>query len=193
VLNRIKLLCALLGVLSFPASVFADSFTFSLIPSNGTISGIAGSTIGWGYSITNNSSADWLVPVNLTSSPFADGTPDATPFDFPIVAPGATTTEAYDMATDMGLFALTWDSNAPTGFTNIGVFTLSAEWWSGDPTVAGTFIADADDTTASYSASVSPSSVPPAVPEPASFVLVFGGMLALRSMYRNRVLSPRRL
>ena len=33
----------------------ADTFAFNTIPSGGVISGPAGSTIGWGYSITNSS------------------------------------------------------------------------------------------------------------------------------------------
>ena len=74
-LNRTKLLSALLGLLSLHAIALADSYTFSVTPTNGAISGTAGSTIGWGYSITNSSSTDWLVTSDLTASPFANGTP----------------------------------------------------------------------------------------------------------------------
>jgi hypothetical protein len=87
----------------------ADTYTFSDLPSGGNIAGPAGSTIGWGYSITNDSTTEWLVTSNLTSSPFVDGTADASPFDFPIVSPGSTVTLPYDQATNTGLFALTWD------------------------------------------------------------------------------------
>jgi hypothetical protein len=38
--------------------LWADSFQFSLIPADGTVSAAAGSTAGWGYSITNDSSSD---------------------------------------------------------------------------------------------------------------------------------------
>jgi hypothetical protein len=192
VLNRTKLLSALLGLLSLHAVALADSYTFSVTPTNGVISGTAGSTIGWGYSITNSSSTDWLVTSDLTASPFANGTPDATLFDFPILAPGTTATQSYDLASGTGLFALTWDNGIPSGFTDTGIFTLSAEWWSGDPAGTGSFLADADDAIASYSASVSGSSTGPPTsitPEPEPFVLVFGGMLALCMAHRSRVRS----
>jgi len=170
------------------APAFADStYTFSLLPTSGEISGPAGTPIGWGYSITNDSSVLWLVTVNLTSSPFADGTADASPFDFPILAPDTTATLMFDPIADTGLFALTWDGTAPLGFTNTGVFTLSAQFWSGDPFTTGTFLEDAPDETAAYSATVGPATTPPpTAPEPASALLLATGIAALAFGLRRR-------
>jgi len=81
-----------LAVVVSCAPVWADSITFSLLPSGGNVSGPAGSLVGWGYSITNNSSTDWFLATNLNSDSFANGIPTLI-FDFPEVAPGATVTE----------------------------------------------------------------------------------------------------
>ncbi len=41
------------------------TFTFSTVPGSGDISGAPGQTTGWGYSITNNDSTDYLMLTNL--------------------------------------------------------------------------------------------------------------------------------
>jgi hypothetical protein len=162
-----------------------SSYTFTLEPLSGSIEGTPGSTIGWGYSITNESTVDWLVTENLASDPFAEGTPDASLFSFPSIAPLATVTVPYDASTDAGLFALTWDTTAPVGFVNDGDFTLSAEWWTGSPLAGGAFIQDAPDQTAAYSATVvSPSS---SVPEPSSLALLAVGVLVLSFLPKRNI------
>src|ERR1700735_256266 len=35
--------------------------TLTLVPANGTISGVSGGVVGWGYDVTNNDPANWLV------------------------------------------------------------------------------------------------------------------------------------
>jgi len=165
-----------------------DTYTFSLLPASGDVSGLPGSTVGWGYSITNDSSADWLVTSDLTSDPFLNGTPNLT-FDFPDLGPGATVTVPFSLvattgcpAPPCGLYELTWDTTAPAGFVNSGDFTLSAQWWTGDPLNGGMFIMDASDSLASYSAMVVGS-----VPEPSAVLLLFGGLGAVAFRMRRRV------
>jgi hypothetical protein len=180
---RLSILVCLVALSSGVA--FADTYTFEDLPPGGNIAGPPGSTIGWGYSITNDSTTDWLVTVNLTSAPFTDGTADASPFDFPIVSPSSTVTLPYDQATNTGLFALTWDTTAPVGFTNAGVFTLSAEWWSGDPLTTGMFLMDAPDETAAYSATVSGTVV--SAREPGSAWLLLAGIsMSILALLRSR-------
>lgn len=185
---------ALAGLMVLPFGVAsADTYTFEDLPSGGDIMGPPGSTIGWGYSITNNSTIDWLVTTNLTSSLFTDGTADASPFDFPIVSPGSTVTLPYDQATDTGLFALTWDATALVGLTDAGVFTLSAEWWTDNPLTTGSFLEDAPDETAAYSATVSAAIVPVPVPEPSPGSLLVTGMSGLMlALSRRRGHPPGR-
>jgi hypothetical protein len=169
-MRRIELwlLLATLGIVAGGnRTAFANplTYSFSVVPTGGTVQGPAGSTVGWGYSITNNDTTDWLVTTDLTAGTFTNGTPDPSLFDFPDIAPGATVTVPYDPTTGAGLFGLTWNANAPIGFTDSGLFTLSAEWWSGDPLAGGSFLQAAADETAAYSATVS-APVISGLPEP---------------------------
>jgi hypothetical protein len=181
---RLRSLSAIGILLLSSVTASADSMTyaFSTDPPSGNIMGTDDSTIGWGYSIINNSLTDWLVTTNLASDPFADGIPVASLFDFPIIAPGATASLAYDPAAATGLFSLTWNADAPIGFTNSGVFTLDAEWWTGDPFAGGSFIQDAAEGTAAYSATVSS---PSSVPEPNIFFVLTTVLMALFICHRR--------
>ena len=134
--------------------VWADSITFGLLPSDGNVSGPAGSLVGWGYSITNESATDWFFATDLNSDSFSNGTPNML-FDFPEFAPGANVTEAFDPVNGIGLYEFQWDPSAPVGYVNSGDFTLSGQSYDGDPFNGGNFIADATDTLSPYSATVS--------------------------------------
>jgi hypothetical protein len=183
---RVAMLEAVVFCLASP--LWADSITFDLLPSDGNVSGPPGSLVGWGYSLEDTDPSNWFVATDLNSDSFSNGTPTLL-FDFPILAPGDTVTEAFDPVNGIGLFELQWDASAPAGFVNSGNFTLSGEWWDGDPLNGGNFIADAPDIALPYSATVtSPSS---AVPEPSSFVLLAWavGMMTAFRIARN----PRRL
>jgi hypothetical protein len=143
-------------------AAFADSYSFSLIPPSGNIQGAPGSTIGWGYSIANQSSSQWLETTLLNADLVQNATFDFSYFDLPILAPDTTVTVTFDTVAFTGLAALTWDASAPAGFTNSGNFYLSAQWLNGDPFGGGNFLAEAD-ATAAYSATVSV-----ATPEPSA-------------------------
>lgn len=160
------------GLLLVAATASADAFTFSVIPSNGDIQGAPGSVIGWGYSITNDSSTDYVETEAVNAGIFQHATLDSGDyFDFPLVAPDTTVTVDFTVADGSGfgtgLAALTWDVDAPAGFTNSGNFDLSACWANS----AGTCIAAAPDALVPYSASVSAAAT---IPEPSS-----AGMMAL--------------
>src|SRR5579863_7483192 len=102
----------------------ADSLTFTVIPPN--VSGPAGTTVGWGFSITNTSSSDYLDISGIDSDLFAsaNGTPDASIFPFPNLAPGQTATQLYDPVDNLGLFQFTWNSGLPVATTESGQFRL---------------------------------------------------------------------
>jgi hypothetical protein len=184
--TRLRPLLVPLALLVFSTSAFADlTYTFSTDPPSGNIQGPAGSTIGWGYSITNNSATDWLVTTSIAADAFSDGVADASPFfDIPTIAPLSTASLPYDPSTDTGLYALTWDASAPMGFVDSGVFTLSADWYTGDPFAGGTFDQHAADETANYSATVGPAAVA-SVPEPISAGLLLTMVLLLLSHGRD--------
>lgn len=180
-----KLVFATLLVAVVPAMA-ADIYDFSVLPQGGAIDGAPGSTIGWGYSIHNESSSMWLVTTEMDSGVFQHGTPNLL-FDFPAVAPGSTVTVPFDAATATGLDELTWDNSAPAGFTNSGSFELSAGWWSGDPLAGGQFQFAAAASNQSYVASVA--SV--AAPEPATIALVSLPLLAYGLLRRKSNRSQR--
>lgn len=174
---------ALTLLLSIAPSFAADIYSFGLIPAGGNIQGTPGSTIGWGYTIENQSSTLWLVTTALDSGVFQHGSPSVV-FDFPDVAPGETVTVAFDAVLSAGLQSLLWDASAPIGFINSGNFILSAEWWDGDPFDPGSaFQSSADSQSVPYSASVSA----PAVPEPATGAVASLGLAAFSmSVLRRR-------
>src|SRR5580698_1849279 len=123
-----KFIWLMLSIVS-PAVTFADTFSFSATPNGGDISGAQGQTVGWGYSITNNSTTDWLGTLNLSvASPFQNGFFTFI-FDFPVIAPGATATESFDQSVPQGLYEFTWDVGAPVGFVNSGLFALQGGFY----------------------------------------------------------------
>ena len=168
---------AVVAVLMFAPAARADPWTFSLDPSTGAILGAPGETIGWGYSVTNQSETNWLLLSALSADPFFNATPDASLFDLPAIAPGATFSLAFT-AGSTGLFQITWDGNAPIGFTNAGTFILSAESWDNDPNLGGSFISLGPDRSADYSATVTSSEVT-LVPEPSTLLLMATGVTFL--------------
>jgi hypothetical protein len=154
-------------LLSAVSAMAANIYDFSVLPSNGDIEGTPGSTIGWGYSIHNESTSLWLVTTAVNTGVFQHGTPSLI-FDLPAIAPGSTDTVPFNAASSMGLEELTWDSSAPVGFTNSGEFVLSGQWWNGNPLAGGHFLFAASSADEPYKASVAGS----AVPEPASIALI---------------------
>ena len=174
-----RYVAALVLTLAFAPAASADSITFELLPASGAISGDAGSTIGWGYSVTNDSEY-WLELTGIGADSFEHALADASPFDYAILAPGVTHSVAFDAVALLGLYQLTWDALAPAGFTNAGLFVLSAAFWDGDPFASGAFVSEAPTLSAGYSASVNP------VPEPGTLLLLGSGA-AIAALARRRM------
>jgi len=173
-----------LGGQSAYAVPAVQDWSFDLLPTGGNVSGPAGSTVGWGYKITNSDTNNWLFVWGLSADPFLNGTP-ASLFDYPSVAPGTEVTLPYDKVNGLGLYQLTWDGTATIGFTNSGTFILSADWYDGDPSGNGTWIGAAQDKSAAYTATVTSA----AVPEPSTWLLLvtgLAGVIAVKSLKRKR-------
>ena len=146
-----------------------DTWKFSISPQSGNISGQAGSTIGWGYNLENDSSMYWLLAFDVRSdTPFQYGTASSNPFDYPVLAPGTTVSTPYDG--NVGLADLTWDVDAPINYVNSGSFIITSGWYDGDPFNGGNLVGDAGTKTAFYSATVVSTT-----PEPSSLVTLLIG------------------
>ncbi len=162
----------------------AAPFTVSLLPASGDIAGEPGTTIGWGYSIANPSSTDWLMLTDFQPDVFFHAT-EETLFLFPILGPGQTETVAFNAATLDGLFKITWDALAPVGFTIGGQFLFNAEFWDEDPFGTGAFLSFADPQSAAYSATVTAADTTP-VPEPGTLLLTAAGFGVTGFLRRRR-------
>jgi hypothetical protein len=69
----------------------------------------------------------------------------------------------------------------PALFSNIGNFTISADWYTDDPLGAGVFSEAAPDAVLPYSVELAT-----AVPEPGSCLLAFVGAAMLALLHRSR-------
>jgi hypothetical protein len=151
----------------------SDTFTFSLLPGSGSVSGSAGSTVGWGFSLTNNSASYWLAPTALNSDLFpAEDSPLALfdPLLASALAPGETLVESFDPVLGVGLFQLTWAQTAAVGTTVSGAFTFSSDFFTSAD--FSNFVGSASDQNATYTASVVGAN---SVPEPSAFFLLISG------------------
>jgi hypothetical protein len=150
------------------------TFTFSTLPAAGAISGSPGTQVGWGYQLVNTDSSNWFVPTQLSVSSFSIGLPDASLFDFPMLAPGATVSQAFDLLAHTGLYAIEILPFVLPSMSDSGNFTLQGAWWSGDPLAGGTFLQLSDAVLTPYSLEVAGVA---AIPLPGSLPLLTAALL----------------
>lgn len=160
---------ALAAVLACAPPVWAQTWSASTQPANGNIAGAAGTRIGWGYEIRNEDAANWLVLTAVGADAFQHGVAEVL-FDLPIVAPSSSAARGF--SGQDGLFALTWNNDAPIGFVNFGSFALSAEWWDGDPYAGGQWLKPAADVLLGYSAIVAVPELPPLAMLPLGLAMI---------------------
>lgn len=165
------------------AQALPFTFTWSAGPAGGVVTGLPAQTVGWGYSLINTDSTNWFVPTQLNASSFSLGSPDASYFDFPIVAPGATASAAFDQLAHTGLYGVQIFPFALPGQIDSGFFTLSGEWWSGDPLAGGIFLQASDAVQVPLTLAVE---AVVAVPLPGSLPLLLLGLGLLLTRQRRR-------
>jgi hypothetical protein len=203
------LICGLLaGCLHFTPAARADT-TLTLSPNNGAITGAPGTTVGWGFTFTNDS--DYAV---ITGTQFCDSTSSPLPaiclplapslgtytdfagLQFLVAGPSpenTTISQAFDQAAGTGIGSFDIDPGASG--TASGIIVLTYDLFSvspNDPAFSfGDEISGGNYLTAAASVTVAP--VAP-VPEPGSLLLVSGGLLlAVLQRGRLRAKGPRRL
>lgn len=164
-----------IGMIVAAGAARADSlsFGFSLEPVSGNITGSPGSTIGWGYDVTNNTSdflllsaVNSLVSFDPKFGPeallgVAAGNPP------PLLAPGTSQKVFFnlsplDLSKQTGLFELMLSPSAPLG-TLTGIFDLTGDFFDADFNPI-----EQVDEFANYSATV---------PEPSTIFLLASGLV----------------
>ncbi|MTV36040.1 hypothetical protein [Duganella radicis] len=179
-----KLLLQVLMAMLMPLTAHALPFTFTLsaVPAAGVVNGLPGQTVGWGYQLVNTDTSNWFVPTQLNATSFSLGSPDASYFDFPILAPGATANAVFDQILHTGLYGVQIFPFALPGQMDSGFFTLSGEWWSGDPLAGGIFLQTAAGVQVAATLEVGIA----ALPEPGSLLLLAPGVALLLARQRRR-------
>lgn len=172
--------------------VMAAAPVLTLNPSNGAISGTPGSTVGWGFTLSNDSG--FLVPslvvfcegaFNASCTPtFGTFTDFAAQLQFNVVGPMVT--QAFDDTTKQGIGSFAINANAPAGVADTGTIFLIYDTFSCD-------VADSNcnPTQTGFSQLLSaPASinvVGTAVPELGSAALILVGMALLVAGSRKTV------
>jgi hypothetical protein len=174
--NNFKLLCAAAATLFATA---AQAAVLTLSPA--AVSAYPGETAGWGFSLFNDDTSNYLL---VTGSEFAPGVASAfgsyadllgTRADWVVLAPLATLTEAYDAVLRSGIGEFSF---APSAYGQLdGQVLLHYALFSADPN-GSNFNPDVDLVTADATAAAHAGAV--ALPEPGSLSLLgIAGVLAL--------------
>lgn len=133
----------LLGAMALAVTltgVMAANPVLTLNPSSGVVSGMPGSTVGWGFTLSND--LDFLVPslvvfcegaFNAGCTPtFGLFTDLAAQSQFNVVS--SALTETYNNGTQQGIGSFLINANAPTGVMDAGTIYLVYDTFSCDIT-----------------------------------------------------------
>jgi hypothetical protein len=169
-------------------SAMADP-VLTLTPTDGTVSGSPGSTVGWGFTITNDSSSDYLL---VSFSDFCEsGQSETGPCsqalgtynDFianngTLVSPGGEVNQSFDASGETGVGEYVINSTATPGQTDTGYLEVVYNLYSGDPFTDPDATPVSGDLFLTAAAEVAVSGVT-TVPEPSLPILLGFGLAAL--------------
>jgi hypothetical protein len=162
----------------------------TLNPVGGSISGVSGSTVGWGFTLSNDSG--FAVPSLVvfceglfnTSCPNTYGTFTDFAAQFQTNVVGATVVQSFDNATKQGIGSFAINANAPGGAKDIGTIFLVYDTFSCDITdVNCNPIQTGFSQLLSVSAEVDVAQS--SVPEPATLGLTTLGVLGIIAVSRR--------
>jgi hypothetical protein len=168
----------------------------NLTPS-GTVSGLPGSTAGWGYSITNDK-ADVLLVANsyfcqsgqdplFTTCTQSLGTyNDFIASNATEIAPGSTASQSFNALASNGVGEYTISGLATAGQTDSGLIVLVYDLFTCDPFTACGAIQIGGDVEVSAAADVQVTAPTSGVPEPGTLVLLGSAFAALAAFQAVR-------
>jgi hypothetical protein len=181
---------ALLGFLAICLTASADP-TFTLTPS-GTVSGQPGDSVGWGYSIVNDT-GDYML---IENSFFCDPGEDPSDFDcspglgastyqdfiatnFTEIAPNTTGAQSFDASATTGVGEYSIDPSATPGQSDVGSIVIVYDLFTTDflsPNYTCCQVGGDMEISAAAEVDVTGTGTSP-VPEPATQGLVVAGLL----------------
>jgi hypothetical protein len=167
-------------LLVLAASLPARALQITLDQVDGSVTGTPGATVGWGYSVVNDSPTDWVV---LTGSIFETLSTWGTytdfvqePASFAVLAPGGGSfSQPFNSANSTGIGSFTIDPLALPGFTASGKIRVSYDRYTGDPMTSAAYLGMLQELVA---AEVKVAAEAP-VPEPGTMLLLGSGLLGI--------------
>jgi hypothetical protein len=195
----------LLGLLAMCLAASADSVTLTLAPSDGSVSGLPGDSVGWGYTLVNGSSDYLLVansyfcesgqdPLFTTCSPSlgASTYQDFIANDFTLIAPGGSADATFDAVTNSGVGEYNIDPLVTSG-SDSGSLTIVYDLYDADPTMGAANQICPNDSVCDWEVSASAQVLvagTSTVPEPRLPIFLAFGFLALIAYRSAAKLRP---
>jgi len=150
--RRIAQLASMLAALSCWSAYAALNVTLTLIPSSGAVQGVAGQTVGWGFTINNNTPYYLIFNNSYFCQPGQDphfttcttalGGPnqyqDYIANNLTIIPPSTTLTVPFNLGTQTGFGAYAIPSNVPLHASDSGSALGTYDVYDGDPLMGGT-------------------------------------------------------
>lgn len=177
----------------------AEVLGFYLYPDS-SISGAAGSTVGWAFYIENSDAAHWMSITSVT--PQFQSNPSLMTGFVDFLSPlGGNSGAAiapldywwitdFDLGSEMGVGAYTINGAALVGAADSGILRLSYDVYDGDPLNGGSYVESIlldVDVSPSYELTVSGTPIPPSeVPEPSTAMLSLPVALLAIVLHRRR-------
>lgn len=185
---------AAFGLLAWVFPAFATP-SFSVTPS-GTVSGQPGDTVGWGYSITNDTADVLLVsntyfcqsgqdPLLTTCTQQLGAYNDFAASNTTEVAPSGAANQSFDATTFSGIGDYVISSLATPGQSDVGFLVLVYDLYTCDPLTDCGATRIGGDVEMSAAAEVDVTGAP-GVPEPGTWILVSSALAILVPLRRFR-------